>query len=138
MRDSQYKYKNDKDIIRDCIKSINDYFDVVFESFEKDIKTFILQVVNLILVFVFLNFFISPFINSLLVNIKGSGIISYKILLLLICTIFIQTLLKNSVIKWQTLFKMDYKMTKIYFLRLALLNLTFYGGRELYRNRSHK
>ena len=129
----QYKYQSDKDIIKDCLKSFDGYFNVFFKSFKIDKKAFVFQASNLVLVFVLINFFVAPLINMLLGGIKGASMVGLRIFLLLISVMFISLVSKNSVFKWQTLFEMDYKMAKKYFFRFIVLNLMFYGGKKLYK-----
>jgi|SRR3989344_8475344 len=133
MRDNQqnYKYQSDRDLWNQFVDDFTDYFSPLFKSYENSPKTFILQIVNFVLVFLFLNFWFTNLIDSILTKVSGSGIMAMRILILIILTGVISAIKSNKIFRWQTLFEMKHVLAKIWFKRLVVANVAIYSYAHL-------
>ena len=130
--EQDYKYQTDKDLSKDLFNSFDDYFKPIFESCKISKKTFILQVINFILVFLLLNFLLGGLLEFLMTGVKGSAIFGIKALLLILIVVFISAIKKNRILCWQTLFNMSEILKKKYLKRLVFVNIFLYGIKEIY------
>lgn len=130
--EQDYKYQTDKDLSRDLFNSFDDYFKPIFESCKISKKTFILQIINFILVFLLLNFLLGGVLDYLITGVKGSAIFSIKVFLLILIVGFISAIKKNRILCWQTLFNMSRILTKKYLKRLIFTNILLYGIKEIH------
>ncbi len=122
-----YKYQTDGDISKELFESLNDYLLPFFKSYQTDIKTFIVQTVNLVLAFILLYFLIDWFLDLFIKGIRGSGATGMKIFLLLLMVGIGSAFKKNKIFKWQTLFEMNFILAKKYFYRFIIFIAILYG-----------
>lgn len=130
--EQDYKYQTDKDLSKDLFSSFDDYFKPIFESCKISKKTFILQIVNFILVFLLLNFLLGGVLNYLMAGVKGSAIFGIKVFLLILIVGFLSAIKKNRILCWQTLFNMNRILAKKYLKRLIFANILLYGIKEIH------
>jgi len=123
-----YKYNTDKDILHEFRDSINGYLNPLYKSYRLDKKTFALQIVNFVLVFFILYFLFdwSGFLDFAIKGIFGSSMAATKIFLVLIITCVGSILNKSEVFKWQTLFEMNFTVSRRYFFRFCVAIVGLY------------
>ena len=129
--EGKYKYNSHGEILFDLFDNFYDQFNPFFRSFATSKYTFILQTINLTLVFLFLKLLSDSFLTNLIGELDGSRVFSMEIFLLVLVVIFVSTLKSNKVLRWQTLFEMSQKMTKQYFKILSIAVIGVYLIKEL-------
>lgn len=134
----KYKYDSDKQIFKELFVSFDDYFKPLFKSFGICKKTFILQVVNFVLVFTLIYLIFGNIFDKIISQINGSALYGMKLLLLLLVICVISAFQENRVLRWQTLFETTYILTKKYFYRILFIICCVYLGKELYGKRNQE
>ncbi len=130
---NRYKYSNHGELWTEMMSSFLSYFKPFFNSFLIKKKTFVLQIINLVLVFVLLNLFLGGFLDRVITRITEDDSVGLKILLLIMVVGSLSAIKANKVLRWQTLFELNHKLTKQCFWLLMSVNLLLYGDKQ-FRN----
>ncbi len=131
----KYKYESDEQIFKELFVGFDDFFKPIFESFSISKKTFVLQVVNFILIFYWFYLLLGDAPDRLLTKINGSGVLGMRLLLLVVVVCGISLITKNKILRWQTLFMTKYELTQSYFWRILFLVALTYFGNKIYAKR---
>ncbi|MFA6184495.1 MAG: hypothetical protein WC682_05385 [Parcubacteria group bacterium] len=129
---NSYKYNDDKDIAKDVFCSFGNYLEPLYKSYQISKKTFILQVVNLVLVFILVNFLLDRFFALCLKSINGSAVVGLRILLSIVILSAVSAFKENKALRWQTLFDMGYELTKKWLFRFVFLVGALYLAKYSY------
>lgn len=124
-----YEITSWKQLLSDVGNNIIDLFSEFFNSYEISKKTWFVQSVNLILVFFFLYVASLPIFNKLreyFANWKSSA--GFRLNLAVIAAILFcaPMITKNRIFRWQTIYKMNYKMSKQFSFVLIFANIGAY------------
>lgn len=120
-----YSYSSDKDLFAELFAALLTHCDPFVKSYEIDKKAFALQTANLILIFVFLNYALHGLLSSITQQ-AGSASLGLNLLITIVLAWVLSALSANKVLKWQTLFEMNYQYTKKWLRRLIVLNVVGY------------
>lgn len=126
-----YSYSSDKDLFSELFVALLTHCDPFVKSYEIDKKAFALQTANLILIFVFLNYALHGLLSSITQQ-AGSASLGLNLFITIVLAWVLSALSANKVLKWQTLFQMNYQYTKKWFRRLIALNIVGYWSKYLW------
>ncbi len=127
-----YKYKNDKDLLADFSKQLKAHFQPFFISYNTDRKVFVIQCLNLVLLIIAVNFFLSwtnGLTDSFLDSAKGSARATLRIVLVVFLVILVSalaSLTSSKAWQWQTLFKMNFEYALKWLKRFIAFNIVCY------------
>jgi len=119
---NQYRYNSHGELWHEFLLNIVQQLEVVESSYRFDRWTYMLQVANVVLAYNLLHSVLEGFIAPL----SNYASAAYGLLfsITFICPVLLQPLTDNSLLKWQTAFKLNRKMTRDYLFILIALNIT--------------
>jgi hypothetical protein len=130
--EKKYEYQTGKDVLSDFLDSFDDLFEPIYASFRRHKKNYILQIVNFVLFFILIKHLLGGLLGFIVKSINGGNIFGVSIFLLILLIIFVSVMQKNKVLKWQTLFKTEYSLTKKILAMLVAINIFVYYLKDYY------
>ncbi len=125
-KNNLYKYQSDKDLKNELFLNLSEYLKPFFNSFRRERKTFIIQLINFSLIIAIIYCFLGKIVEKILSIINNGDSVILKLLFIAFGIIFLSALKENKTFRWQTLFSMDYKFSVLWLKRIIVICLVCY------------
>jgi hypothetical protein len=128
----KHRYQAHRDLFTELWSQIKDQFKPFFRSYRVDKVAFAIQVVNLVLAYIFFYYVLKGPLDKLTGKSEYTAL-GFNILILVFIAVFIQTITELKILKWQTIFDMNRKLSFHYFIIFICINLCSYWFKFIYK-----
>ena len=128
----KHKYHTHRDLYGEFYSGIKKQFEPFFRSYRVDKVAFCIQVANLVLVSMFFVYVLKDPIEKFTRK-GGYAGLGLNVMVVVLLGLLISALLENKLVKWQTIFDMNRRLSSEYLIIFILLNLFSYWGKFFYK-----
>jgi len=128
----KHRYQAHRDMFIDIWSQITSQFEPFFRSYRVDKVAFAIQVVNLVLACIFFYYVLKDPLDKLTGKSEYIAL-GFNILILVFIAVFIQNITELKIMRWQTIFDMNRKLSFHYLIIFVCINLFSYWFKFIYK-----